>query len=85
MDKTFKEISEMSKEFDLDSEDPVISQTRFIFNMILGLGPADMMSREGQMNFLYKCENNLLGKNDARVQASRVVYEMLFAEFRGMS
>lgn len=78
MSKPYSEISKMAEYFELNSEDPVVSQTRWILNMILGYGPGDMMQDEGQINFLHKCANGILGEAEGRREAAQNVYTMLF-------
>ena len=78
MAKTYAEITEIASRFDPFSDDVVIAEMRGILDEILGSGAADMMSEDGQIDFLRACEDGLFGENEDVTAAAKKLQPILF-------
>lgn len=78
MAKTYAEINEIASKFDPLSDDVVIAEMRGILDEILGGGENDMMSEDGQLDFLRACEDGLFGENEDVTKAAKKLQPILF-------
>lgn len=78
MAKTYAEINEIASKFDPLSDDVVIAEMRGILDEILGEGENDMMSEDGQLDFLRACEDGLFGENEDVTKAAKKLQPILF-------
>lgn len=78
MAKTYTEIKEIASKFDPFSDDVVIAEMRGILDEILGEGETDMMSEDGQLDFLKACEDGFFGENEDVTAAAKKLQPLLF-------
>lgn len=78
MAKTYSEINELASKFDPFSDDVVIAEMRGILDEILGSDESDMMSEDGQLDFLRACEDGLFGENEEVTKAAKKLQPLLF-------
>lgn len=78
MAKNYAELSEIASKFDPFSDDAVIAEMRVILDEILGEDERDMMSENGQLDFLRACEDGLFGENEDVTAAAKKLQPILF-------
>jgi hypothetical protein len=78
MAKTYTEIKEIASNFDPFSDDVVIAEMRGILDEILGTNETDMMSEDGQLDFLKACEDGIFGENEEVTAAAKKLQPLLF-------
>lgn len=78
MAKTFEEITQIASTFDPHSDDVVVAEMRGILDEILGFHENDMMSEDGQLDFLKACEDGDFGENADVTEAAKRLQPILF-------
>lgn len=78
MAKTRAEITEIASKLDPFSDDVVTAEMRGILDEILGSDESDMMSEDGQLDFLKACEDGFFGENEDVTKAAKNLQPILF-------
>lgn len=78
MAKTYAEITEIASKLDPFSDDVVTAEMRGILDEILGSDENDMMSEDGQLDFLKACEEGIFGENEDVTEAAKKLQPILF-------
>ena len=78
MAKTFTELTALASNFDPYSDDVVVAEMRAILDDILGAGEDDMMSEDGQLDYLKACEDGSFGDNAEVTAAAKKLQPLIF-------
>jgi hypothetical protein len=78
MAKTFDELTALASTFDPYSDDVVVAEMRAILDDILGAGEDDMMSEDGQLDYLKACEDGSFGDNTEVTAAAKKLQSLIF-------